>query len=210
MDFIYVTMGFYHGGKLQQKRCIKYHGGTVTDCFNVDVDKFSYFKFIGIVKKIGYNCSSCIVYLRPPKRKKLVIVTCDRDILGIIPQLKNGDIVELYLTHLVDEADTFIFNTYLGFEEDFVEAAIPLEPTFTKNLSGDGTVARGEDLGSGDDISSISKHLGGCGGDVSAIGEDLGDGGVAARGENLGGSGSDFFASGGTLVIVVLLLGVRT
>ncbi|PHT45895.1 putative plastid-lipid-associated protein 12, chloroplastic, partial [Capsicum baccatum] len=36
-----------------------------------------------------------------------------------------------------------------------------------------------------------------CGGGVSAIGGDLGDGGVAARGENLGGAGSDFFSSGG-------------
>ena len=102
---MYVTLRFHHGGKLQQKLSIKYHGGTVTDCFNMDVDRLSYFEFIDIVKKIGYNFSSYIVYLRPPKRKKLVIVTCDRDILGILPLLRNGDVIELYLTYLVDVAD---------------------------------------------------------------------------------------------------------
>ncbi|XP_047249946.1 PE-PGRS family protein PE_PGRS16-like [Capsicum annuum] len=85
----------------------------------------------------------------------------------------------------------------LGFGEDFVKAEIPHEPTFIKNLSGCGTTDRGENLGGGDDVSSIGKDLGGCGGGVFAISRGLGDGSVAARGENLGGGSSDFFASSG-------------
>ncbi|KAF3641806.1 putative plastid-lipid-associated protein 12, chloroplastic [Capsicum annuum] len=120
--------------------------------------------------------------------------------------IEYGDVVALYLTHLVDEVDVVPSTEYephvggescptfdkklsedlgdcdnLGFEENFAEAVIPHEPTFTENLSGGGT-ARSEDLGGGDVVSSIGKDLGGCGGGVSAIGGDLGDGGVAARG----------------------------
>ncbi|KAM3339749.1 hypothetical protein P3S68_029618 [Capsicum galapagoense] len=203
MSFVYVTLRFHYGDKLQQKLCIKYRGGIVTNCVDVNVDRLSYFEFIDIVKEIGYNYCSCIVYLRPPKRKKLVIVTCDREILGILPQLKNEDVVELYLTHLVDEVDVVPSIEYdhhvggescptfykelsedfgncdnLGFEENFIEAAIPHEPTFSENLSGGGT-ARSEDLGGGDDVSSIG---------VAARGEDLGgSGGGGARSDDLGG-----------------------
>ncbi|KAF3651048.1 hypothetical protein FXO37_18193 [Capsicum annuum] len=75
-----------------------------TDCLDVDIDKLSYFEFVGYVKEIGYNCSSYVVYIRPPKSNHLVKVTCDRDILGIIPKLKNRNVVELYVSHLIEEA----------------------------------------------------------------------------------------------------------
>jgi len=101
---VYVTLRFHHGGKLQQKPRIKYEGGIVTDCFDVDVDKLSYFEFVDIVKEIGYNCSACVVYIKPPKCRRVVEVKSDRDIMGIVHKLKNGDIVELYVTHLVEEA----------------------------------------------------------------------------------------------------------
>jgi len=100
---VYVTLRFHHGGKLQQKPRIKYEGGIVTDCFDVDVDKLSYFEFVDIVKEIGYNCYACVVYIKPPKCRHVVAVKSDRDIMGIVPQLKNGDIVELYVIHLVEE-----------------------------------------------------------------------------------------------------------
>ncbi|KAH0660484.1 hypothetical protein KY289_029232 [Solanum tuberosum] len=79
---VYVTLRFHHGGKLQQKPRIKYEGGIVTDCFDVDVDKLSYFEFVDIVKEIGYNCSACVVYIKPPKCRRVVEVKRDRDIMG--------------------------------------------------------------------------------------------------------------------------------
>ncbi|KAF3648946.1 hypothetical protein FXO38_17933 [Capsicum annuum] len=60
-------------------------------------------------------------------------------------------------------------------------------------------IARGEDLGDGDGISSIGENLDGYGGGVSAIGGDLGYTNVAARGENLGGCGNGISATGGDL-----------
>ncbi|KAH0711865.1 hypothetical protein KY289_007824 [Solanum tuberosum] len=79
---VYVTLRFHHGGKLQQKSRIKYEGGIVTDCFDVDVDKLSYFEFVDIVKEIGYNCSSYVAYIKPPKCRRVVEVKSDRDIMG--------------------------------------------------------------------------------------------------------------------------------
>ncbi|KAM3358892.1 putative PE-PGRS family protein PE-PGRS54-like [Capsicum galapagoense] len=151
-------------------------------------------------------------------------MTCDRVILGIIPHLKNGEVVELYVTHLVDEANMVLAIEYdphmggescpttfdkelgqdlgkcdnLGFEEGFVKVAAPYKPTVSKNLRGGCTIARGEDLDASDDVSSIGKDLGSYG-DVFAIGKELGDGGVATWGENFSGGGSDFFATGGDL-----------
>uniref|UniRef100_A0A3Q7IFF9 Uncharacterized protein n=1 Tax=Solanum lycopersicum TaxID=4081 RepID=A0A3Q7IFF9_SOLLC len=81
----------------------QYEGGMVTDCFNVDVDKLSYFKFVDIVKEMGYNYAASVVYIKPPKCRHVVEVKSDRDIMGIVPKLKNGDIVELYVIHLVEE-----------------------------------------------------------------------------------------------------------
>ena len=75
----------------------------ITDCSDVDVDKLSYFEFVDIVKEIGYNCAASVVYIKPPKSRH-VEVKSDRDIMGIAPKLTNEDIVELYVTHLVEEA----------------------------------------------------------------------------------------------------------
>ena len=74
----------------------------ITDCSDVDVDKLSYFEFVDIVKEIGYNCAASVVYIKPPKSRH-VEVKSDRDIMGIAPKLTNEDIVELYVTHLVEE-----------------------------------------------------------------------------------------------------------
>ncbi|XP_047263677.1 uncharacterized protein LOC124896197 [Capsicum annuum] len=136
--------------------------------FGVDIDRFSYYEFVGYVKEIGFNVELCIVYMRPPKRNYLVKVTCDRDILGIVPQLKNGDIVQLYMSHLVDEshmvpkAPSIEYISHvgresstsfekesnqdcgvsekLGFEDGFVEAATPQEPFVSENLNSDAAV----------------------------------------------------------------------
>ncbi|KAG5582833.1 hypothetical protein H5410_053460 [Solanum commersonii] len=84
---VYITLRFHHSEKLQQKPRIKYEGGIVTDCFDVDVDKLSYFEFVDIVKEIGYNCSACVVYIKPPKCQRVVEVKSDRDIMGILKKL---------------------------------------------------------------------------------------------------------------------------
>ncbi|KAK6796891.1 hypothetical protein RDI58_004592 [Solanum bulbocastanum] len=82
-DLSHLADRFHHGGNLQQKPRIKYEGCIVIDCFDVDVDKLSYFEFVDIVKEIGYNCSACVVYIKPPKCRHVVEVKSDRDIMGL-------------------------------------------------------------------------------------------------------------------------------
>jgi len=109
MSFVLVTLRFFHGGKISMDKLHSfsvedYVGGMITDCVDVDVDMFSYFEFLGYVKEFGYNSSSAVIYVRPPNCPGLVVIKVDRDLMGICEELKSGDILEVYVDHLVEEA----------------------------------------------------------------------------------------------------------
>ncbi|KAH0639585.1 hypothetical protein KY285_036171 [Solanum tuberosum] len=184
---VYVTLRFHHGGKLQQKSRIKYEG----------------------VNEIGYNCSACVVYIKPPKCRRVVEVKSDRDIMGIVHQLKNGDIVELYVTHLVEEVvvpplppppppeigylndvggksnatfDKESSQTFEGSEGlGFEKAAQPEEPIVGEEL---GEVLGRTSASVGEDLGRVS----------TGVGEDLVRASVSV-GEDLGGTSSAAAAS---------------
>nr|XP_016496495.1 PREDICTED: uncharacterized protein LOC107815431 [Nicotiana tabacum] len=103
MAFELLTLRMFHGGKLQQYP-INYKGGIMTEYFDIDVDRFSYFEFVDYVKENGYNCETCDIYVRPPMSSTLVKDLADRDIMGIVHLLKNGDIFEVCVSYFVDEA----------------------------------------------------------------------------------------------------------
>ncbi|KAK6792031.1 hypothetical protein RDI58_011112 [Solanum bulbocastanum] len=156
---VYVTLRFHHGEKLQQKPRIKYEGGIVTDCFDVDVDKLSYFEFVDIVKEIGYNYFACVVYIKPPKCQHVVEVKSDRDIMGI------------------ESSQTFEGSKGLGFEE----AAQPAQPIVGEDL-GRTSASDGEDLdrasaGVGEDLDrasvSVGENLGGTSSSAAAAAFDI-------------------------------------
>ncbi|OIT40275.1 hypothetical protein A4A49_63588 [Nicotiana attenuata] len=95
MSFVLVTLRFFHGGKISMDKLDSfsmedYIGGVMTDCFDVDVDRFSYFEFLGYVKEFGYNASSAVIYVRPPNCPALVVIKVDRDLMGICEDLKMG------------------------------------------------------------------------------------------------------------------------
>ncbi|KAH0761773.1 hypothetical protein KY290_017846 [Solanum tuberosum] len=129
---VYVTLRFHHGGKLQQKPRIKYEGGIVTDCFDVDVDKLSYFEFVDIVKEIGYNCSAYVVYIKPPRCRH--VVELKKMLCPPLPPPEIG-----YLNDVGGESNatfdkkssqTFEGSEGLGIEE----AAQPKEPIVGEEL----------------------------------------------------------------------------
>ncbi|XP_049373038.1 uncharacterized protein LOC125838030 [Solanum verrucosum] len=165
---VYVTLRFHHGGKLQQKPRIKYEGGIVIDCFDVDVDKLSYFEFVDIVKEIGYNCSACVVYIKPPKCRHVVEVKSDRDIMGI------------------ESSQTFEGSEGLGFEE----AAQPEEPIVGEELRevlGRTSASAGEDLGRAS--AGVGEDLGRT---YVSVGEDLGGTSFAVNASDIPEVGSDW------------------
>ncbi|KAH0747949.1 hypothetical protein KY290_027181 [Solanum tuberosum] len=158
---VYVTLRFHHGGKLQQKPRIKYEG----------------------VKEIGYNCSACVVYIKPPKCRRVVEVKSDRDIMGILKKLLCPPPPEIgYLNDVGGESNTTFdkesSQTFEGSEGlGFEEAAQPEEPIMGEEL-GMTSANVGEDLGR----------------DSAGVGEDLGRDSVSV-GEDLGGTSSVVAAS---------------
>ncbi|KAH0656101.1 hypothetical protein KY285_030983 [Solanum tuberosum] len=146
---VYVTLRFHHGGKLQQKPRIKYEG----------------------VKEIGYNCSACVVYIKPPKCRRVVEVKSDRDIMGI------------------ESSQTFEGSKGLGFEEA-AQPAQPEEPIVGEEL---GEVLGGTSASVGEDLGRASVGVGeDLGIDFVSVGEDLGGTSSAAAASDIPEVGSDW------------------
>ncbi|KAG5628717.1 hypothetical protein H5410_000434 [Solanum commersonii] len=101
--FTYITMRYYHGGILNRKsRKPLYEGGEITHIFDVDIDKMSYLELTNNIKELGYT-TSCTFYVRPPRSDFLLDIQNDEDIFELSQSLKDGDIVEVYVCHMVDE-----------------------------------------------------------------------------------------------------------
>ncbi|KAF3673667.1 hypothetical protein FXO37_06842 [Capsicum annuum] len=103
--FTYITLRYFHGGVLNSKsQKPEYEGGEVTNIFDVDVDKLSYFELASFLKELGYATTRCTFYLRPPKKDFLLSFQCDEDIFELSQSFKNEDIVEVYVC-MVDKLD---------------------------------------------------------------------------------------------------------
>ena len=57
--FLFCRMSFtvviHHRGKFVDKPNVRYEGGEVTAIHNVDIDKWSYFGALSLVKDLGYG-----------------------------------------------------------------------------------------------------------------------------------------------------------
>ncbi|KAH0672798.1 hypothetical protein KY284_023885 [Solanum tuberosum] len=96
-------MRYYHGGILNRKsREPLYEGGVITHIFDVDIYKMSYFELTNDIKELGYT-TSCTFYVRPPRSDFLLDIQNDEDIFELSQSFKDGDIVEVYVCHMVDE-----------------------------------------------------------------------------------------------------------
>ncbi|XP_060188323.1 uncharacterized protein LOC132617345 [Lycium barbarum] len=104
-DFIYVTLKWFYGGVFDLSSGVsRYEGGNCTEFLDVDVDRLSYFELRDYIKELGYS-PSCGFKVKPPNSDILVDVLTDKDILDLSLSLKDGDIVEIYVCHMVDEPD---------------------------------------------------------------------------------------------------------
>ncbi|KAF3636758.1 hypothetical protein FXO38_24011 [Capsicum annuum] len=105
-DFTYKTLRYFHGSVLNSKsKKPEYEGSEVTNIFDVDVDKLSYFELTDFLKELKYGITRCTFYLRPPKKDFLLSFQCDEDISKLSQSFENGDIVEVYVCHMVDQLD---------------------------------------------------------------------------------------------------------
>ncbi|PHU19655.1 hypothetical protein BC332_10806 [Capsicum chinense] len=105
-DFTYKTLRYLYGSVLNSKsKKPEYEGSEVTNIFDVDMDKLSYFELTGFLKELEYGITRCTFYLRPPKKDFLLSFQCDEDISKLSQSFENGDIVEVYVCHMVDQLD---------------------------------------------------------------------------------------------------------
>ncbi|KAK4720319.1 hypothetical protein R3W88_018657 [Solanum pinnatisectum] len=101
--FTLITLRWYHGGVLDLSSGEPiYNGGKVIEFLNVDVDKMSYFELKDYIRELGYS-TSCTFSIKAPNSGLLVDVDNDKDILDMMCSLEDGDEVEIFVRHLVDE-----------------------------------------------------------------------------------------------------------
>ncbi|KAK6791670.1 hypothetical protein RDI58_010751 [Solanum bulbocastanum] len=130
--FTLITLKWYHGGVLDLSIGESiYNGGKVTELLDVDVDKMSYFELKDYIRELGYS-TSCTFSIKAHNSGLLVDVDNDKDILDMMCSLKDGDEVEVFVRHLVDEVivepmliennshvDSSAFNTRPSESENF-------------------------------------------------------------------------------------------
>ncbi|KAK4721823.1 hypothetical protein R3W88_012056 [Solanum pinnatisectum] len=63
----------------------------------------SYFELKDYIRELGYS-TSCTFSIKAPNSGLLVDVDNDKDILDMMCSLEDGDEVEVFVRHLVDEA----------------------------------------------------------------------------------------------------------
>ncbi|KAG5619832.1 hypothetical protein H5410_005050 [Solanum commersonii] len=102
--FTLVTLRRYHGGVLDlSSGQLVYSGGQVTEFLDVDMDRLSYFELKGYIKELGYT-TTCTFSINPPNSGILEDIHNDMDILDLSCSLEDGDTVEVYVKHLIDDA----------------------------------------------------------------------------------------------------------
>ncbi|KAK6796200.1 hypothetical protein RDI58_003901 [Solanum bulbocastanum] len=102
--FTLITLRWYHGGVLDLSSGEPiYNGGKVIEFLDVDVDKMSYFELKDYIRELGYSIT-CTFSIKAPNNSILVDVDNDKDILDMMCSLEDGDEVEVFIRHLVDEA----------------------------------------------------------------------------------------------------------
>ncbi|XP_060178268.1 uncharacterized protein LOC132608224 [Lycium barbarum] len=103
--FVLVTLRWYHGGVLDvSSGQPKHKGGQITEFLDIEVDKMSFFELRDYIKELGYT-TSCSFCVRRPNSDSVVEIQTDRDILEISQSFENGDNIEIYVYHMVDNLD---------------------------------------------------------------------------------------------------------
>ncbi|KAH0769629.1 hypothetical protein KY290_013610 [Solanum tuberosum] len=102
--FTLITVRWYHGGVLDLSSGEPiYNGGKVTEFLDVDIDKMSYFELKDYIRELGYS-TTCTFSIKAPNSGILGDVNNDKDILDMMCSLEDGDEVEVFVRHFVNEA----------------------------------------------------------------------------------------------------------
>lgn len=79
-----------------------YSGGQVIEFLDVNVDRIFYFELRGYIYELGYT-AICTFSIKPSNNGIFTDIDNDMDILDFYYSLKDGDILKVYVKHLIDE-----------------------------------------------------------------------------------------------------------
>ena len=119
MDAIIITR-FHHGGKfIQDKTGITYKGKAEVEYVNIDKDHFSIIELLFYTKQLGYITVGgfCV---KDPTKNDFIEVDTDLTLVNLIKDLKDGDFLDIYVKHVVDDVEVVTTGLLCGsvVEED--------------------------------------------------------------------------------------------
>jgi len=106
MDIIIVTR-FHHGGKFVEGTSgggLTYIGESEVEYVGIDKDHFSLMELLFYTRDLGYVTVGGF-YFKDPTTNNFVLVDNDFSLLNLIKDLGDGDFLDLYVQHVVDEVE---------------------------------------------------------------------------------------------------------
>ncbi|KAF3644025.1 putative magnesium protoporphyrin IX methyltransferase, chloroplastic-like [Capsicum annuum] len=146
--FVLVTLRWYHWDEIEFGLPPEYIGGSVTEFFDKDVDMIFYFELRDNIKYLGYS-TQCDFFVKWDGY--LIEIKCDKVIFDIVNMLKNGDELEVYVSHRVSQPDhaplqlKYVPNTSGDELEAYVSHRVsqpdhaPLQLKYVPNTSDNGS-----------------------------------------------------------------------
>uniref|UniRef100_M1BHL2 Gag-pol polyprotein n=1 Tax=Solanum tuberosum TaxID=4113 RepID=M1BHL2_SOLTU len=130
MDIIIVTR-FHHGGKFVEGTSgggLTYIGESEVEYVGIDKDHFSLMELLFYTRDLGYVTVGGF-YFKDPTINNFVLVDNDFSLLNLIKDLGDGDFLDLYVQHVVDEVEVI---------KDGVPTGYLCGPTVGENVNEDG------------------------------------------------------------------------
>ncbi|KAG5603423.1 hypothetical protein H5410_034793 [Solanum commersonii] len=106
MDIIIATR-FHHGGKFVEDTSgggLTYIGESEVEYVGIDKDHFSLMELLFYTRDMGYVTVGGF-YFKDPTTNNFVLVDNDFSLLNLIKDLGDGDFLDLYVEHVVDEVE---------------------------------------------------------------------------------------------------------
>ncbi|KAH0636523.1 hypothetical protein KY289_036438 [Solanum tuberosum] len=130
MDIIIVTR-FHHSGKFVEGTSgggLTYIGESEVEYVGIDKDHFSLMELLFYTRDLGYVTVGGF-YFKDPTTNNFVLVDNNFSLLNLIKDLGDGDFLDLYVQHVVDEIEVI---------KDGVPTGYLCGPTIGENVNEDG------------------------------------------------------------------------
>ncbi|KAK6790480.1 hypothetical protein RDI58_014280 [Solanum bulbocastanum] len=127
MDIIIVTR-FHHGGKFMEGKFgggLTYIGESEVEYVGIDKDHFSLMELVFYTRDVTADG----LYFKDPTTNNFVLVDDDFSLLNLIKDLGDGDFLDLYVQHVVDEVEVV---------KDVVPTGYLCGPTVGESVNEDG------------------------------------------------------------------------